>query len=134
MKEPITLQLPAYEAMDAKDRQAKLGFIVRMASGERLYLDYPDVHLKRLSPDETVLAVFCYGVNFVIWGRNLGEIADALHGKYVAWLQAFDPARWTKPADAKAAFIERIVAYAKKDEDGPQPEKSEATAESRARH
>jgi hypothetical protein len=134
MKEPTTIMLPAYEAMEAKDRQAKLGFVVRLASGERLYLDYPDVHLKRLSPDETVLAVFCYGLNIVMWGRVLGAVADALHGKNVAWVQEFDSARWTKPTDPAAPFIERIEVYAKKDDDGPQPEKSEATGESRARH
>jgi hypothetical protein len=55
-----TTELPPYEAMDAKDRQAKLGFVLRLATGERMYLKYPDVYLKRLSPDETVLAVFCY--------------------------------------------------------------------------
>jgi hypothetical protein len=133
MEERITLA--AYEAMDAKDRQAKLGFVLRLASGERLYLKYPDVHLKRLSPDEAVLAVFCYSLNIVMWGRCLGEIADALQGQYVAWLQEFDGARWAKPTDPKAPFIERIEVYAKKDESGPQPDdKAQEQAESRARH
>lgn len=129
-----TIELPPYEAMEAKDRQAKLGFVVRLAGGERLYLKYPDVHLVRLSPDQTVLAVFCYSVNIVMWGYNLLEVADALHSGHIAWMQEFDAAQWARPTDPKAALIERIVPYNKKDEDGPQPEISDAAPENRARH
>jgi hypothetical protein len=125
---------PPYEAVDAKDRQAKLGFVLRRATGERLYLNYPDVYLKRLSPDETVLAVFCYSLNIVIWGRCLGMIADALHGHFLASVQEFDAARWTPPTDATAPFIERIEVFARKDEDGPQPDRAQVMPESRVKH
>ena len=40
----------------------------------------------------------------------------------------------TPPTDPKAPFIERIEVYAKKDEDGPQPDAAQASPESRARH
>jgi hypothetical protein len=77
---------------------------------------------------------YSYSLNIVMWGRNLSAIADALHGQYVAQVQEFDAARGTKPTDEKAPIIERIEVYAKKDEDGPQPDTAQASPESRARH
>ena len=58
-----------------------------------------------------------YGMNFVlvytflmvmVRGQNLQSVVFALETSQADFIQEFDPARWNKPADKTAPFIEAI--------------------------
>ena len=44
----------------------------------------------------------------MVKGANLQKMAFAVKNQMADYIQAFDPERWQKPADAQAAFIESI--------------------------
>jgi hypothetical protein len=73
-----------------------------------------------------------YGTNFVlvytflmvlVKGRNLQNLIMALEMGTADFIQEFDPERWQKPTDEKAAFIESIEVVVQ--ETGPSVSKSE---------
>jgi hypothetical protein len=110
-----------YRAMEPKDKNAKRSLVLRLASGETVHLKYTDIHLKRVAPDQTAMAIFAYGVNIIFYGQHLGMVAYGMDSEHTGWVQEFDPARWKMPTDPHSPIVERIELYVKKDgkpEDG----------------
>jgi len=111
-----------YVAFDGKDRVSRLR--IRRANAPSRSPGY--AYLLDIVYDGE------YGTNFVLFytymmvlvkGKNLQHLIIALEMGTADFIQEFDPDRWQKPSDEKAAFIESIVVAV--DESGPSIAESE---------
>lgn len=102
--EPAPGEYLAFKAVDRPQHRLRVRLVRQ--PWERLTYAY----LLRMVEDEagTDLAlIFSFAV-VIIRGRNLRLLADAIDGELCEWMQEFDAAKWNKPTDAGAAFIESI--------------------------
>ena len=56
---------------------------------------------------EQLALVYQFAVVF-IRGRNLFSVAEAIEREVCEWVQPFDAAKWEKPANPEAPFVESI--------------------------
>jgi hypothetical protein len=111
----------AYQAIDPQDKTRRDSLELRLKDGRRYWLKHADRHLMALSPDQTALTLFFYSMSVVIQGRNLAEVATAIDGRNTPYLCEYHAAKWDKPIDLGAPFIESMQLYQPKaEEDGGQ--------------
>lgn len=96
-----------YRAFKAVDRR-QIRLKIRPASGPRDRVTYS--YLLHMPEDEqgTYLGLVFTFMTVAIKGRNLQEVAEAIAEERCDFIQAYDPAKWPKPKNADAAFIEVI--------------------------
>lgn len=83
--------------------------------GERLAYSYLHRIVDDADRQEQLALVFQFAV-VIIRGRKLAQLAEAIEEERCAWLQPFDPARWEKPDDPAAAFIESVVIHVEREQ------------------
>jgi hypothetical protein len=103
-----------YEAFKAVDRrQIRLAVRPTNHAWERV----PYGYLLRVVEDgiygTELCLVYTFAV-FVILGRNLSGIADAIADERCEFVQEYDPSRWAMPTDEKAPFVESIEVHVQK--------------------
>lgn len=124
---PSPAESEGYIAFKAVDRrQIRLAVRPTNHAWERV----PYGYLLRVVEDgiygTELCLVYTFAV-FVILGRNLTGIANAISEEHCEFVQEFDASRWAMPTDKNAPFIESIEVHLQK-----LPEK--AKAENRAHH
>ena len=97
-----------YQAFKAVDRrQIRLALRPTNHAWERV----PYGYLLRVVEDgiygTELCLVYTFAV-FVILGRNLTGIADAIADERCEFVQEYDESRWPMPSDPDAAFVESI--------------------------
>ena len=102
-----------YTAFKAVDRrQIRLAIRPANHAWERV----PYGYLLRVVEDGTfgteLCLVYTFAV-FVILGRNLTMIGDAIADERCEFVQEYDPSRWTMPSDEDAPFVESIEVHLK---------------------
>lgn len=117
-----------YQAIDPRDRTRQDSLELRLKDGRTYWLKHADRHLMALSGDGRALSIFFYSLSVVFRGRNLREVATAIDGRNVPWVQEFDPARWDRPTDGRTAFIESLELYQPRADSNPQDGPSAPTS------
>jgi hypothetical protein len=101
----------AFKAVDR--RQVRLAIRPTNHAWERV----PYGYLLRVVEDgiygTELCLVYTFAV-FVILGRNLSGIADAIADERCEFVQEFDPSRWEMPTDENAPFVESIEVHVQK--------------------
>lgn len=96
-----------YRAFHAVDRrQIRLKIRPTLAPWDRVTYSYL-LHMPEDDHGTYLALVFTY-LTVVIKGRNLQELAEAIADERCEFIQAYNPAKWSKPKDVSAAYIERI--------------------------
>lgn len=100
-----------YQAFKAVDRrQMRLAVRPTNHAWERV----PYGYLLRVVEDgiygTELCLVYTFAV-FVILGKNLTAIADAIADERCEFVQEFDPDRWPMPTDSNAPFVESIEVH-----------------------
>ena len=103
-----------YEAFKAVDRrQVRLAVRPTNHAWERV----PYGYLLRVVEDgiygTELCLVYTFAV-FVILGRNLTGIADAIADERCEFVQEYDESRWPMPTDPNAPFVESIEVHVQK--------------------
>src|ERR1700678_1689313 len=103
-----------YQAFKAVDRrQIRLAIRPTNHAWERV----PYGYLLRVVEDgiygTELCLVYTFAV-FVILGRNLTGIADAIADERCEFVQEYDESRWPMPTDPDAAFVESIEVHVQK--------------------
>ncbi len=93
------INLREYQAIDPKDRTRRRSLEIRRKDRSRVWLKYADRYTMALNSDATELTIFFYSMSAIIGGRNLTEVATAIDGENLAWVQEFDPLRFDRPAE-----------------------------------
>ena len=114
-----------YQAFKAVDRrQMRLAVRPTSHAWERV----PYGYLLRVVEDgiygTELCLVYTFAV-FVILGKNLTAIADAIADERCEFVQEFDPDRWPMPTDQNAPFVESIEVHVQR---MPQDSKTSPTA------
>src|SRR5580698_5764189 len=94
-----------YSAFGAKDKPSRLR--IRCAAQPTISIRNDLLLTVTYDELEGTNFVLLYQVLLVmVRGRNLKELIQALENDNAHFIQEFNPHRWAKPADGKAAFIE----------------------------
>jgi len=109
--DPKDIHLREYQAIDAQDRTRRRSIEFRLKDGRRVWLKYADRHLMMLSPDRRELTLAFYSIGVSLKGQNLGEVATAIDGENVAFLQEFDAVRFDRPDDELVPVIESVELF-----------------------
>jgi hypothetical protein len=110
-----------YQAFKAVDRrQFRLALRPTKHAWERV----PYGYLLRVVEDgiygTELCLVYTFAV-FVILGRNLTAIADAITEERCEFVQEYDPSRWAMPTDKTAPFVESIEVHVQRLPSEPKP-------------
>ena len=101
----------AFKAVDR--RQVRLALRPTSHAWERV----PYGYLLRVVEDgiygTELCLVYTFAV-FVILGRNLSAIADAIADERCEFVQEYDPSRWAMPTDSNAPFVDSIEVHVQK--------------------
>ena len=103
-----------YQAFKAVDRrQVRLALRPTSHAWERV----PYGYLLRVVEDgiygTELCLVYTFAV-FVILGRNLSAIADAIANERCEFVQEYDESRWPMPSDPNAPFVDSIEVHVQK--------------------
>lgn len=96
-----------YVAFDVKDKVDRLS--IRKADGQARTPSYG--YLLDIAHDEpgtSFMLYYSYMLMVLVVGRNLKPVIMAIQMGTAEFIQEYDPARWPKPKDDKAPFIESI--------------------------
>lgn len=96
-----------YVAFDAKDKVDRLS--IRLADRQARTPAYG--YLLDVAHDEqgtSFLLYYSFMMMVLVEGRNLRPVIMAIQMGTAEFIQEYDPARWAKPKDEKAPFIESI--------------------------
>ena len=110
-----------YQAFKAVDRrQMRLAVRPTNHAWERV----PYGYLLRVVEDgiygTELCLVYTFAV-FVILGRNLTTIADAIADERCEFVQEYDESRWPMPSDPNAPFVESIEVHVQRLPQEPKP-------------
>jgi hypothetical protein len=83
--------------------------------GERLAYSYLHRIVDDAEREEQLALVFQFAV-VIIRGRKLAQLAEAIEEERCAWLQPFDPAKWERPDDPAAPFIESVLIHVEREQ------------------
>jgi hypothetical protein len=101
-----------YEAFKSVDgRHVRLRVHPRSQAWERLPYRFLLRIMEKSDKGTDLTLVFTF-LAVVIKGSNLRAVADAIDREKCVFVQEFDPVRFDKPTDDKAAFIEKITIHA----------------------
>ena len=96
-----------YAAFDAKDKLDRLS--IRKADRQARTPAYG--YLLDIAHDEpgtSFMLYYSFMLMVLVVGRNLKPVIMAIQMGTAEFIQEYDPARWPKPKDEKAPFIESI--------------------------
>jgi hypothetical protein len=96
-----------YVAFDAKDKVERLS--IRLADRQARTPSYG--YLLDIAHDEpgtSFMLYYSFMMLVLVEGRNLRPVIMAVQMGTAEFIQEYDPARWAKPKDEKAPFIESI--------------------------
>jgi hypothetical protein len=96
-----------YMAFDAKDKVERLS--IRQADRQARTPSYG--YLLDIAHDEpgtSFMLYYSFMMMVLVEGRNLRPVIMAIQMGTAEFIQEYDPARWVKPKDEKAPFIESI--------------------------
>lgn len=121
-----------YAAFDVKDKVDRLS--IRKADGQARIPSYG--YLLDIAHDEpgtSVMLYYSYMLMVLVVGRNLKPVIMAIQMGTAEFIQEYDPARWPKPKDEKAPFIESIEFIVEQGGPSGTPQKNSENEKERGR-
>lgn len=121
-----------YVAFDAKDKVERLS--IRQADRQARTPSYG--YLLDIAHDEagtSFMLYYSFMMMVLVEGRNLHPVIMAIQMGTAEFIQEYDPARWQKPKDPKAPFIESIKVIVEQGGPSPTPLKKSGDEKERGR-
>lgn len=121
-----------YQAFDAKDKVERLS--IRYANQQARTPSYG--YLLDIGHDEqgtSFILYYSFMMMVLVEGRNLKPVIMAIGMGTADFIQEFDSARWSKPKDDKAPFIESIKLIVEQGGPSSTPEKKSDDVKERGR-